>query len=64
MILAIVDVQEMVVVKELYAYSTFVDNCKKLLQTARENGMEVVFVRHDDGKGERREQGDDCWGTD
>ena len=49
MILAIVDVQEMVIVKELYAYHTFVDHCKKLLQTARENGMEVVFVRHDDG---------------
>lgn len=49
MILLIVDTQDMIVTKELYQYDLFVKNVKKLLDTARKNQIEVIFVRHDDG---------------
>lgn len=49
MILLVVDAQAMIVTEELYQYETFVENLKKLISTARENGVEVAYVRHDDG---------------
>jgi nicotinamidase-related amidase len=49
MVLLIVDTQDMIVTKELYQYDQFIVNVKKLLETARKNQIEVIFVRHDDG---------------
>ncbi len=50
-VLLIVDVQELILVPELYEYETFVDNLKRLIAAARERGTEVIYVRHDDGEG-------------
>ena len=49
MILLIVDTQEMLVTKELYQYDKFVSNVKRLLEQARKNNVEIIYIRHDDG---------------
>lgn len=49
MVLLVVDTQEMIVTKDLYQYEVFVMNVRKLLHAARENQIEVSYVRHDDG---------------
>ena len=49
MILVVVDMQKGLVVKDLYAYDTFIDRTSKLVYTAREKGVEVIFFIHDDG---------------
>jgi nicotinamidase-related amidase len=49
MILLIVDAQTKIVTRELYDYERFVENVQRLIFTARENGVEVVYIRHDDG---------------
>ena len=49
MILLVVDMQKGLVDKDLYAYDTFIDRTSKLVYTAREKGVEVIFFIHDDG---------------
>ena len=49
MVLLIVDTQEMIVTKQQYQYEKFIQNVKKAIETARENDVEVVYIRHDDG---------------
>ncbi len=49
MVLLVVDTQEMIVTHELYRYEQFISNVKMLLSSARENHIEVIYVRHDDG---------------
>lgn len=51
MVLLIVDAQKAIVTKDLYAHVVFVENVKMLIAGARENNVEVLFVRHDDGEG-------------
>lgn len=51
MILLIVDVQKAIVDEQLYAFHNFVENVSKLIEIARKNNIEVVYVRHDDGLG-------------
>lgn len=52
MILLVVDTQKLIVNEKLYAFDVFVRNVKALIDEARKNKMEVVYVRHDDGEGE------------
>lgn len=49
MILLIVDVQKGIVNENLYKFDEFVENVVRLIDTARKNSIEVIFVRHDDG---------------
>ena len=49
MVLLVVDTQKGIVDERLYAFETFVSNIRKLIRTAREQGIEVVYVQHDDG---------------
>lgn len=51
MVLLIVDAQKEIVNERLYAFDAFVANVKTLIKAARENGVEVIYVRHDDGEG-------------
>ena len=51
MVLLVVDTQKGIVDERLYAFETFVSNIRKLIRTAREQGIEVVYVQHDDGPG-------------
>ena len=34
--------------ERLYAFKKFVSNIRKLIGTARERGIEVLYVQHDD----------------
>lgn len=57
MILLIVDTQKLITNNKLYAFETFVSNVKMLIKNARENGVEVIYVRHDDGVGKELTKG-------
>ena len=49
MVLLVVDTQKGIVDERLYAFEKFVSNIRELIRTAREQGIEVVYVQHDDG---------------
>lgn len=51
MILLVVDTQKGDFDDRLYAFERVRDNIKSLIAAARENGVEVVYVQHDDGPG-------------
>lgn len=57
MVLLVVDTQEALVNEALYRYGDFVANIRRLIQTARQNGVEVVYVVHDDGPGSELTEG-------
>lgn len=59
MILLVIDVQKALVDEDLYAYETFVDSVVRLVDAARKNGVEVVFVQHDAGAGSGLSIGDE-----
>ena len=46
MVLLVVDIQKGIVDERLYAFEKFVSNIRKLIRTAREQGIEVVYVQH------------------
>lgn len=49
MVLLIVDTQKLIVNEKLYEFDRFVSNVKELINKARTNRIEVIYVRHDDG---------------
>lgn len=49
MVLLVVDAQKLITNARLYNFDGFAANVRRLIATARENGVEVVYVRHDDG---------------
>ena len=51
MVLLVVDTQKLITNNRLYNFCVFENNVKKLIAGARENGVEVIYVRHDDGAG-------------
>lgn len=51
MILLVVDTQKILVNKELFNLEIFIDNIKTLINNARKNAVEVIYVIHDDGDG-------------
>ncbi len=51
MVLLVIDAQKEITNERLYKFSEFVSNVKMLIKAARENSVEVIFVRHDDGTG-------------
>ena len=51
MILLVVDTQKGCFDERLYAFETVRKNIKQLIDAARENGVEVVYVQHNDGPG-------------
>jgi nicotinamidase-related amidase len=51
MVLLVVDTQKGCFDERLYAFETVRENIRKLIAAARENGVEVVYVQHDDGPG-------------
>ncbi len=51
MILLVIDMQKGIVDEELYAFDTFMDRTVRLVEAARKNGVEVIFVQHDAGAG-------------
>ena len=59
MTLLIVDVQKLIMNDRLYNYEIFAENIVNLAETARANGVEVVYIRHDDGTGQPLSKGND-----
>lgn len=57
MVLLVVDTQKLITTENLYNYSEFVANVKELIETARKNSVEVIYVVHDDGEGEELTKG-------
>lgn len=51
MTLLVIDCQNGIMTPELYQYDIFCHRLKSLISAARRSGTEVVYVRHDDGKG-------------
>jgi len=49
MVLLVVDIQKGITDDRLYAFDSFIENVKRLIDTARKNNTEVIYVQHDDG---------------
>jgi nicotinamidase-related amidase len=58
-VLLVVDVQTALIEGHPYNEQNVVLNIKRLISAARDNGKEVIYVRHDDGKGGELEYGND-----
>lgn len=50
MILLVVDMQKGIVNEELYDYENFMDRTVMLIDAARKNNVEVIFIQHDAGE--------------
>lgn len=57
MVLLVVDTQKLITNEKLFKFDSFVSNVKKVIATARENNIEVIYVRHDDGVGSELTKG-------
>ena len=51
MILLVVDMQKGIADEDLYDYENFMDRTVRLINAARKNDVEVIFVQHDAGEG-------------
>ncbi len=60
-VLLVVDVQNALIKEHPYNEQKVIENIKKLILTARNSKKEIVYVRHDDGKGTELEQGTEGW---
>lgn len=49
MVLLVVDTQKLITTPDLYNFNVFESAVKSLIAAARENNVEVIYVRHDDG---------------
>ena len=58
MILLVIDMQNALIDDELYAFDTFMERTTKLIDAARKNNVEVVYVQHDAGEGSGFSVGD------
>ncbi len=47
----VIDVQKGITDERLYQYENFINKTVKIIETARENQVEVIYVQHDDGPG-------------
>jgi Amidases related to nicotinamidase len=57
MVLLVVDTQKCITNENLYNFDLFVSNVEKIIDTARKNNIEVIYVRHDDGPGSELTRG-------
>ena len=48
MVLLVVDTQKLITTTDLYNFNAFENAVKTLIAAARENNVEVIYVRHDD----------------
>ena len=58
MVLLVIDVQTGITDERLYRFKQFEENLKNLIDTSRKCGVEVIYVRHDDGPGSGFSKGD------
>ena len=51
MVLLVIDAQSGITNEKLRFFNRFISNVEKLISVARQNNVEVIYVRHDDGDG-------------
>lgn len=61
MVLLVVDTQKGITDDRLYGFEELKGNIKTLIKVSRECGVEVIYVRHDDGPGSGFSKGDDSF---
>ena len=59
MVILVIDIQKGITDSRLYNYESFLDNTIKLLDAARKNHVEVIYIQHDDGPGTGFSLGDE-----
>lgn len=59
MVLLVVDTQRLITNNSLYKFELFENRVKTLIKQARDNGIEVIYIRHDDGAGSNLTKGTD-----
>lgn len=59
MVLLVVDTQKGITDERMFEFERFKRNIRTLISEARKNGVEVIYVRHDDGPGTGFSVGDD-----
>lgn len=59
MVLLVIDTQNLITNEKLYKFDTFVSNVKEIINKARKNNIEVIYVRHDDGDDSELTKGTD-----
>lgn len=57
MVLLVVDAQRIITTERLYEFKRFVENVEKMIDEARTNHIEVIYIRHDDGAGSELTKG-------
>lgn len=57
MVLLVVDTQNLITNTGLYKFHLFESRVKELIKKARTNGIEVIYVRNDDGEGSELTKG-------
>ena len=57
MVLLVVDTQKLITKANLYQFEVFESRIKTLIAKARKCGVEVIYIRHDDGVGEELTKG-------
>ena len=57
MTLLIIDAQKLITNEKLFMFEAFETRVKGLIAKARETGVEVIYVRHDDGEGRELTKG-------
>lgn len=63
-VLLVVDVQNAILKEHPFNEDTVIANIRKLIADARNKGIEVIYVRHNDGAGNELELGTDGWQID
>ena len=58
MILLVVDMQKGLVTDDLYAFDTFMERVVRIIDAARKQHTEVIYVQHDAGPGSGMSAGD------
>ncbi len=61
MILLVIDIQKGITDSRLYSYEGFIENTVRIIDTARKNQVEVIYVQHDDGPGSGFSVGDEAF---
>ena len=57
--LLVVDIQKGITDERLFDFESFIINTCKIIKTARENAVEVIYIQHDDGPGTGFSVGDE-----
>lgn len=59
--LLVIDIQKGITDERLYHFDSFIKNTVQIIETARKNKVEVIYIQHDDGPGTGFSVGDDAF---